>query len=726
MFFHEYLKILYDYCGGGVPTAEFVRDFFQNAVSGDELFPDDSLPQKLFNGNNNLSKRLANLVRTKLNEITFGDFTDRASVDTLDDFKAAFGADPNMDIDEFRDRLFQQFRLFIDNPGKEAANIIGGGIKKAPPHGGRGAEAQKEYNDAIGSYMASARNYYSRIKTLLYDKEAMDFYSFYICNDLARQNNRKRAATVSSVTAQKLMDISRFIIITATGGMGKSMMMKHLLLDVIESYPISGKIPVIVPLKNYAHAPESMEEYICNTMQGFFRAFTRDMLDHALQSGELLILFDGLDEVRQEDMPRFERGVERLTNQYQQNGFVISSRPFSEFVSFQRFCELKLLPFTKEQAIQLIQKLDYCPDEPEIKERFLSELDSRLFDSHLSFAENPLLLTIMLMTYERYAEVPTKMHVFYREAYLTLTKRHDARKGSFTRQLRSGLGEDSFADCFAELCFLTYLDRKHEMTEAEFVRYFSLIDTKAQASDFLFDVCHSVCLMLSEGNKYFFIHRSFQEYFAAVFMSRQDDDFLASLIGQINQTGMSIKYRDKTYYMLRDMIPKRFNERILTPYLEELFDDCDKRDGYWTFLERVYPLIYYTHGEAEFWVDTDVAEDLFDFVIPMLKIKRPYKTPDDLPFDETFIDETNYEEYENEDGEKRQGREIGWNLSCEVAEIRMNVFRYQEFQDILDADDFLYKKQYVAARKLLGSLQDARNERKSMLLSHIAKRKTER
>jgi len=726
MLFHEYLGVLYDYCGGGVTTAEFVRGLFQSSMSyigKMDLFPDDSLPQKLFNGNSKISKQLAGKVRINLDQDCFIGYIDKAAADARKAFMEAFGADSSMDDDEFQERLFQQFRLFIDNPGKDAANVIGEEIKKAPPPCERSTEAQREYDEAVGRYLASARNYYSRIKTLLYDKESKDFYSFYICNELARHTDRKCAATVHSVTAQKLMEISRFIIITGTGGLGKSMMMKHLLLDGAESYDTGKRIPVFVPLKNFEQSPMDMTEYICDTIQGFCPSFSREMFDYALQSGELLILFDGLDEVRQEDMPRFERGVERLTNQYPQNGFVISSRPFSEFVSFQQFCVLELQPFSKEQAIRLIQKLEFCPDEPEIKEQFLADLDNRLYDSHLSFARNPLLLTIILMTYERYAEVPTKMHIFYREAYLTLTKRHDARKGSFTRLLRSGLGEDQFADCFAEFCFHTYLDRKHEMTDAEFARYFSLIDTKARASDFLFDLCHNVCLILSEGNKYFFIHRSFQEYFAAVFMSKQDDEFLASLIEQINQTGMTFKYSDKTYYMLRDMIPKRFNERILAPYLKELFDDCDRHDGYWTFLERIYPVIYYAHGEAEFYVETEIAEDLFKFVEPMLKIQRPYMTPDDLPFDDAFVNETNYDEYEGEDGEIYHKTEIGWNLSCEVAEILMDDLRYQVLQEILDSDDFIFKKQYVAARELLGSLCDMRDERKARLLSHIARRK---
>ena len=83
--------------------------------------------------------------------------------------------------------------------------------------------------------------------------------------------------------------------------------------------------------------------------------------------------------------------------------------------------------------MQLIDRLEFRPDEPAIKKKFLSVLERMLFRTHRSFTENPLLLTIMLLTFEQYAEVPVKMHVFYREAFEVLAKRHDASKGVFKR-----------------------------------------------------------------------------------------------------------------------------------------------------------------------------------------------------------------------------------------------------------------------------------------------------
>jgi len=80
--------------------------------------------------------------------------------------------------------------------------------------------------------------------------------------------------------------------------------------------------------------------------------------------------------------------------------YVVSSRPYSQFVYLSRFSVMRLQIFSKEQSLALIDKLDFRPDSPKIKEKFRKELDDRLFNTHQDFATNPLLLTIMLMTYE--------------------------------------------------------------------------------------------------------------------------------------------------------------------------------------------------------------------------------------------------------------------------------------------------------------------------------------
>ncbi len=221
--------------------------------------------------------------------------------------------------------------------------------------------------------------------------------------------------------------------------------------------------------------------------------------------------------------------------------------------------------------MQLIVRLEFRPDEPAIKEKFQAVLEKTLFRTHRSFTENPLLLTIMLLTFEQFAEVASKMHVFYREAFEVLAKRHDASKGAYKRPLNTGLSVDDFADYFAEMCFRSYNDEKFELTAEEFAGYYDNLkarvtanDKKTTARDFLEDLCSNLCLMYYEGNRYHFTHRSFQEYFCALFFSKQKDKFIAKL-GDFFERHQRRMYGDCTFYMLYDMITEKVEEYIFLP-----------------------------------------------------------------------------------------------------------------------------------------------------------------
>ena len=96
--------------------------------------------------------------------------------------------------------------------------------------------------------------------------------------------------------------------------------------------------------------------------------------------------------------------------------------------------------------------------------------------------------------------------------------------------------------------------------------------------------------MFYENGKYHFTHRSFQEYFCALYFSKQKDKNLKR-IGDFFENKNRRHYSDQTFNMLYDMIPEKIEEYIFSPFLQSLFEMCDAENGYWTFLEKLYPMI---------------------------------------------------------------------------------------------------------------------------------------
>ena len=583
-------------------------------------------------------------------------------------------------------------------------------------------------------YLENAYDKYNTMKTLLYNDAPREFYKFYVCNNISQQiyikNYTYKTKIIHNPTAETLRECSNFVLISGTGGLGKSMMMRHLLLDAIDRFDEFGKIPIFIPLKDYSNSYEGLLDYIFEKFEGLGGTDNIDKFSELLVHGSCLLLFDGLDEIKSDYRKKFECDLDSFADKYAKNMFVISSRPTGAFISLHRFTELDLCPFTKDQALKLIDNLDFRPDEPVIKENFRQELENSLFISHREFTQNPLLLTIMLMTYEQFAEVPSKMHIFYREAYVALSQKHDASKGAYKRILKTGLTADRFADFFAEFCARSYRDEKFEFTEVLFDKYFNNLNERRKgpwgitASDFRDDLVENMCLMFYESGKYHFTHRSFQEYFCALYFSKQKDKTLKA-IGNFFENKRGRHYSDKTFNMLYDMIPEKIEEYIFEPFLKSLFEECDAEDGYWTFLQKMYPVLYYENGDTEGCADNEPESFIYNSIIRIQGIEAILDY-DDLPYNDEFVtnewvylEENSYipdydmytlidiEEVPWEYIEQHGTPEIvGRNYEIHIADILKDPYSNHEVIRILESDEFPIKAEFLAVRNYMQELID--------------------
>lgn len=246
-------------------------------------------------------------------------------------------------------------------------------------------KAKVEPAGAYQKYLDALKEKYNTVKTLLYTDTPRPFYDFYVCNDVYRtilaktHPRRYRNEVISDADARKFLSVSRYIILRGTGGLGKSMMMRHLLLDSIERYPETGVVPIFVSLKDYNETYDDLSDYIYSCVRGLWKSLTKEHLRKLLASGKALLLLDGLDEIHSSCAGQYERALDDFVDAYPDNMYIISSRPFISFASYARFTILHLQPFNKSQALKLVDNLDFREDEPVIKQKFRRELDTKLF-----------------------------------------------------------------------------------------------------------------------------------------------------------------------------------------------------------------------------------------------------------------------------------------------------------------------------------------------------------
>lgn len=81
---------------------------------------------------------------------------------------------------------------------------------------------------------------------------------------------------------------------------------------------------------------------------------------------------------------------------------------------------------------------------------------------------------------------------------------------------------------------------------------------------YLRDLEKSVCMIIKEGLKYKFIHRSFQEYFAAIYLTKQNDDIQSRALELLFKNTNSIIFSENTFLnTLKYSQPTRYEKNFI-------------------------------------------------------------------------------------------------------------------------------------------------------------------
>lgn len=432
-----------------------------------------------------------------------------------------------------------------------------------------------DFGYAYENYLKYAKTTHEKMKTLLYRHAAKDIYSFYECVGLNRNEDIIDTADINNV-----LEIGNKIIVTGTDGSGKSVMMKHFFLNILET---THYVPVLIELRGLNEYDEkgiNLEEYIYEVMGTLKFKIERKYFEYSLETGCYVILLDGFDEVKNEISNSVTNQIVAMSKKYPENHYILSSRPLEEFMGWNQFEELHAMPLSKEQALSLINKIEY---DQIIKDKFYKELDEYLYEKYETFASNPLLLTIMLLTFESRASIPDKLNDFFEQAFTTLFHTHDATKGGYKRDIRSKLGYEDFKAVFSYFCFKSFFNSDYKFSENKALEYIGaakqkrIIDTYFNSMDYLKDLTNSVCMLIHEGLEFRFSHRSFQEYFAALYTVQLSDSQQKRFLKLWLQDN---SYRSTSNYldMLYELQPLRFVKNIISPAIRELQEKFKKNN----------------------------------------------------------------------------------------------------------------------------------------------------
>ncbi|MGL1891987.1 MAG: hypothetical protein OCD02_10190 [Spirochaetaceae bacterium] len=351
-------------------------------------------------------------------------------------------------------------------------------------------------------------------KTLLYKDKAVNISDIYINIDLSIKNKSK---VIKDTEVLDKIEAGKKILITASAGSGKSFFAKFLFLSCIARKNI---IPIMIELRNVVDLCESIISIITTELQDGGIKISLSQTEELVNTCKFLIILDGYDEVPAKQLETLNSNIMQFTSRNTSCPLIITSRPDERLEYFSLFEIYKIKPLNLDQAVKLINKIDYHED---VKQKFLLKLKSGKFNKQSDFISNPLLLSILLMTFEEFADVPDKMHIFYEDAFDTLYYRHDVSKGMFRREVRSKLAIDDFKSILSCISSSGYVRGKLNYSNTELIEYIRKAKkitgiNNLSPEKYKFDLLTTVSLFIQDGLRYTYSHRTFQEYFAALFI----------------------------------------------------------------------------------------------------------------------------------------------------------------------------------------------------------------
>lgn len=478
---------------------------------------------------------------------------------------------------------------FVQDHAERVLGAVTTGAKDAS------GQIRARFSRTYRTYVDRVLERYGKGKSFFVRTEATPLYDFFVPLNL--QNQVRRLVRPG---AGELFTVTPFAIVTGSGGTGKSMMMRHLLVSCIASHL---KTPIFIELRQLNQSAESVRELLLRTLNEFGLEVDDKFLEAALATGQLLLLLDGFDELERSTRKRVAREVQRLGDKYPKNWLALSSRPDTSLQGWDAFAEYSVEPLSLETATELVTKL---PFDEQVKQQFIRDMEERLFSEHASFLSNPLLLSIMLLTYSDVAHIPHKLSTFYSQAYEALFHRHDALKGGYQRERTCRLDIHEYARAFAAFSLLSYDNREFSFSHSRAVdlaaaaRRTAMLDFDADS--FLHDAVQANCLLVEEGLNIVFAHRSFQEYFVARFIHASPPEVKAKLVARYGPVGIS----DSVMALLWEIDPYIVEKHYILPNLHKLHAAVgDSRTLGRTHLLRYLRLVF-----AELIVlDSSIHED---------------------------------------------------------------------------------------------------------------------
>ena len=371
--------------------------------------------------------------------------------------------------------------------------------------------------------------------------------SHYSSSEDVEQVFRERGRRLFSSTSgerrngTQVANDEQYLMLLGGPGVGKSTFLRKVGLEALKRKNGNFEhecIPVFLELKRFTEDQIDIETLITNEFEICGFPHPEELTQTALKSGDLLILFDGLDEAPRSNVDNVIGKIGDFVDRYSQNRFITSCRIAAYKGGFTRFTEVEMADFDDGQIEAYIKNWFASTPDPhlyqldesmETADRCWEMLNASEHSATKELARNPLLLTLLCMVYDISQNLPRNRAALYEKALDVFLEEWAAEK-----RVHQGVSMNLYLDIADEKRMLSEIAAKNFEENRLF---FSKDELITQIREFgegnantpetfkapkIFDT-----ILVDQGlfvervrNSYSFSHLTFQEYLTAKYIVR--------------------------------------------------------------------------------------------------------------------------------------------------------------------------------------------------------------
>ncbi len=420
---------------------------------------------------------------------------------------------------------------------------------------------------AFEKYLERRYTKFLTIDTLVFPNRQTLFDILYLPLKLSENEFKEDAEiTVVDQYPSSILSAHYRIVVRDNAGMGKSTIAKKVFLSSIRE---RCAIPILIEVRNLSEKNMILDEII-SQFEEIDSQPDKEILFSLIRRGDFTIIFDGLDEIVDENRETVISDIHRFCEKAQDCKFIITSRPERVLSSFGDFKSYTIVPLSIDESFELLNKYDFYSYR-KIAGDLVKALSSEQLAAVKPFLTNPFLTSLIYKTYDHKKDIPLKKEQFYRQVYEALYENHDlAKEGYYKRPKHSNLHIDDFAKVLRYVGYKSLTLSKVQFDKEELLeiidkasRFYVELDFKP--SDFLEDLLTTVPLLREEGLSYRWAHKSIQDYFCARFLIRDALEHRNKILRGFLNKGNN----DNVVDLYFSMEPTKFRHQVLYPFLTD-------------------------------------------------------------------------------------------------------------------------------------------------------------